>query len=263
VKSVVLLLPLLAGTLFAEDPRVAALIQQGDAADAIHDARGALTAFEQADQLQPRNFGILLRISKQYADLAGSTKNSLEAKAFVDKAVEFGRRAVALDPRSAKAHLNLAVSYGKLTDFVGNKQKVEFARTIHDEAQLSLALDSADDYAWHVLGRWNAEVANLNSVLRAVANYVYGGLPPASNEEAVRCFRKAVELAPQRILHHAELAKVYTRISKPEAAAQEWQNVVGLKTDGAADEQYQRDAKLALNQFRQARSGTTRGVARR
>jgi hypothetical protein len=263
VKVSLLLALCLASPLLAEESRVAALVQQGDAADARHDSQAALLALQQAEQLDARNFGVLLRISKQYTDLSGACKDSAVARMLAEKALDYGRRAVALDDRNAKAHLNLAICYGKLTEFAGNKVKVKYAKTIQDEAERSLELDPADDYAWHVLGRWNAEVANLNGVLKALANLVYGGLPPASYEDAVRCFRKASELEPQRVMHHAELAKVYARMAKADSAAQEWQNVVGLRSDGAQDEQYQREAKLALEQFRKQGGSSTRGVAHR
>jgi hypothetical protein len=263
VKSAVVAALLVTTPLLAQDARVSALVEQGDAADARHDSRTALRFLYEAERMAPPNLGVLLRISKQYGDLSRAAKDPAEAKALAEKALEFGRRALALDDRNAKAHLNLAVSYGKLTEFAGNKQKVEYAKMIHDEARRSIELDPGDDYAWHVLGRWHAEVANLNTVLRTIANYVYGGLPPASTEDAVRCFKKAVELAPQRVLHHAELAKTYVKGSRPEAAAQEWQNVLGLKPNGADDEQYQRDARIALEQYRKAASQAGRGLVRR
>jgi hypothetical protein len=72
-----------------------------------------------------------------------------------------------------------------------------------------------------------------------------------------------VELAPQRILHRAEIAKVYRLMDKPEAAAQEWQNVLGLRAAGTKDEQYQREARLALERFRRPSNRPMHGVARR
>jgi len=247
----------------AEDTRVAALIQQCDAADARHESRAALQALVKANAIEPANVGVLLRISKQYTDLSADAKTSSEGKRLAEMALDFGRRAVAADDTNAKAHLNLAICYGKLAESAANKAKVEYAKIIRTETERSLQIDPSDDYAWHVLGRWHAEVANLNGVLKALANLLYGGLPPASNDDAVRCLKKASELAPQRVLHHAELAKLYTRMSRPDAAAQEWQNVAGLKSDGSQDEQYQREAKIALEQFRTEPTGNNRGVAGR
>lgn len=263
MKLPALLAAIVAGQLMAEDPRVTGFIQQGDVSDARHESRAALTALRQAEAIEPQNLGVLLRISKQYTDLIDATKSKDEAKAFAEKALDYGKRAVARDASSAKAHLNLSICYGKMTDFVGNKTKMEYAKIIRDEAQRSIDLDPKDDYAWHVLGRWHSGVANLNGVLKALAGFVYGGLPPASNEDAVRCLKKAAELAPQRIMHHAELAKTYQQMSKSDLAAQVWQNVLGIRAVDAQDEAYQKEAKLALDAAKQGRGNGAQGVARR
>jgi tetratricopeptide (TPR) repeat protein len=263
VKLSLLLAAVFASQSLAEDARVTALIQQGDAEDAKHQPRVALVSLLQAEEIEPANAGVLLRISKQYGDLIDETKVKDEAKVFAEKALDYGRRANALDVKSAKAHLNLAICYGKMTDFVSNKVKMEYAKLIHDEAQRSIDLDPTDDFAWHVMGRWHFGVANLNGILRALAGFVYGGLPPASNDDAARCLKKAVEIAPQRMMHHAELAKVYAAMGKPDLAAQEWQNVLGIRPLDVQDEAYLKEARVTLEERKPARGSGPRGVARR
>jgi tetratricopeptide (TPR) repeat protein len=259
-----LLALLFANHLVAEDARVTAFVQQADADDARRDAKAALVALEQAEALDPNNFGVILRISKQYADLVDSSgADKPAAKNYAEKALAYARRAAVLDDKSAKAHLNLAICYGKLTDHVGSKVKMEYAKLIRDEAQRSIDLDPTDDYAWHVLGRWHAGVANLNGVLKTLASFVYGGLPSASFEDAVKCLKKAAELAPQRLMHRAELAKVYGLMGRPELAAQEWQNVLGIRAMDGQDEEYQRDARIALEKSRPGRAPRGRGMAGR
>jgi len=258
VKTALFLALSLVVRVFAEDPRVTRFVMQGDEADRQHHANEALANFQKAAVLEPDNSGVLLRVSKQYCDLAGAAKSPDTAQPLAETALDFGRRAVALDEKNAKAHLNLAVCYAKLTDFVGGKMKLEYSKLIRDEAQQSLALDATDDYAWHVMGRWNAGVTNVGVVMKTLARIVYDGLPSASNEDAVRCFKKAIELAPQRILHHAELAKVYQSMGKPELAAQEWQNVLGLKSGDGADEAYSHEARVAIEAERPARGMVTR-----
>jgi predicted TPR repeat methyltransferase len=70
--------------------------------------------------------------------------------------------------------------------------------------------------------------------------------------------KKASELAPQRIIHHAELAHVYKAMGKSDLALQEWQNTLGLRAADSADEKYQQEARATLEAARSARgsSGT-------
>ena len=259
LKALPFLLLLAGLPAFAEDPQVVSLITRGDAAETQSDTRGALSLFRQAEALAPDNIGVVLRISKQYSDLIARTKPAEASQRMAEKSMEYAQRAVALDARNAKAHLSLAISCGRMTDFVGNKAKLEYSKLIKAEALKSIELDPADDFAWHVLGRWHFGVANVNTVLRTMAKLVYGGMPAASNEEAAKFLKKATELAPQRILHHAELAHVYKAMGESDLAQQEWQNVLGIRAADSEDEKYQQEAKASLDTARTARgSGGTK-----
>lgn len=255
VKRSLLIVLLASLPAFAEDAQVVSLVTKGDAAEARGETREALALFRQAEEVAPENVAVLLRVSKQYADLIPRTQPQAAAQKTAEKALAYARRAVSLDPSNAKGRLNLAVCYGRLTDFVGNKEKLEFSKLIKAETQKSIDLDPTDDFAWHVLGRWHLGVANVNGVLKAMARFIYGGLPPASNEDAVRCLRKAVELAPQRLMHHAELAHAHTAAGEVELAMQDWQNVLGIRALDADDEKYQQEARIALEAARAKRAG--------
>ena len=126
-----------------------------------------------------------------------------------EKALAYAKRAVAADPGNAKAQLSVAICYGRLVSLVGARTKVEYSRLIKEHAEIALKIDPTDSYAWHVLGVWNYEIAQMGGMTRAVVKVVYGGMPAASNEEAIRLFRKAVELAPERVSHHAELGRAF------------------------------------------------------
>lgn len=253
MKALAVLPLLFALQALAEDPRVTQLVKQGDVAEQHGNPRAALMALRAAETIDPQNVGVLLRMSKQYADLIPVTKPEENARRMAERALEYGARALAADPKNAKAHLNMAISYGHMTDFVGNKTKLEYSKIIRDETLKSIELDPTDDYAWHVLGRWHAGVANVSGVLKALASLVYGGLPKATNEEAAKYLKRATELAPQRIMHHAELARVYQLIGKGDLALQEWQNTLGIRAQDGEDEKYQQEARVALEAGRKSR----------
>ena len=230
----------------AEDPQVTAWLKQGDAEERLGHTRAALACFRKAEERDPKNVAVLLRIAKQYSDLVGQTKPDSAAQVIGEKALDYSKRAVEIDPKSAKGHLSLAVSYGRLTDYVSNKTKLEYSKLIKEEALKSLELDPTDDFGWHVLGRWHFGVANVGSVLKTMARLVYGGLPPASNEDAAKCLKKAVELAPKRIIHHSELARIYEAMGKKDLAAKEWQTVLSLPTTDKEDLKDKTEAQTAL-----------------
>ena len=231
---------------FAEEPKVAALLRHGDAEEKQGRTKAALADFQAAENLDAKNPAVLVRLSKQYADLVDVTQPPAAAEKLARQALDCAQRALDLDPKLAKAHLRRAIAYGKLTDFVGNKTKLEYSKIIKDEAAKSIELDPADDLAWYVLGRWHAGVANVSGVLKVLAKIVFGSMPPASNEEALRCLAKAAEHAPQRIANHAELARLHTTMGQPELAAKEWRAILALPAADADDEQEKTAARTAL-----------------
>jgi cytochrome c-type biogenesis protein CcmH/NrfG len=242
VRHFLIALLVLAHGLQAADPRVEALIARGDAEDRQQHTQAALALYQQAEQLDPDNVPLLLKISRMYSDLVKQTETREPAQ----RSLDYARRALALDPKNAKAHLSVAVGYGKLTDFVGNKTKLEYSRILKEETEKALALDPSDAFGWYLLGRWHFGVANVNGILRVLAKVVYGGLPPASNDEAARCLRKAVELAPHEPAHHSALARVYTAQGKLEEARKHWLIVLASKPTDAEEIADQKEARKAL-----------------
>jgi tetratricopeptide (TPR) repeat protein len=247
MKGLCLFLALVSTLLFpftglALDPKAEALIAQGDAEVKAKHHEAALKLFLEAEKLAEDDVALLLRISREYSELV----DEKESKEAALKSLDYAKRALALDPKNARAHLSVAVCYGKLTDFVGNKTKLEYSRILKEETEKSLALNPSDSFAWYVLGRWHYGVANVNGMLKMLARIVYGGLPPASNEEAIRCLKKATELGPRELSHHAALARAYTIAGKAEEAKKEWRIVLTLKPEDREEEADLAEARKAL-----------------
>jgi tetratricopeptide (TPR) repeat protein len=230
----------------AINPQAEKLIEQGDAEVKALRAPEALTLFDQAAQADPNNPEILLRISQQCSNMIAQAKSPAEALAYAKRSLDEAKQAVALAPDNEKAHLAVAVAYGRLTDFVDDRTKVEYSRYVKSEAEKALQLDPKDDFAWHVLGRWNYSVATLNPILKLIAKYIYGGMPDASLEEAERDYREAIEIAPQRVIHHHELARVYVALGQMDAARKEWETELTLKPEDNEGLNDQKEARAAL-----------------
>jgi Flp pilus assembly protein TadD len=246
---------MMAGALFAlafalpgrgMNPQAQALIEQGDAQVRALNASAALALFEEAAKADPNDAQILLRISQQYSNMIAAAKTPAEALDDAHRSLEEAKQAEALAPDNPKAHLAVAVAYGRLTDFVDDRTKVEYSRYVKSEADKTLELDPREDFAYHVLGRWNYSVATLNPVLKLIARFVYGGMPEASLEEAEHDFKKAIEIAPQRVIHHHELARVYVAEGRMDDARKEWQTELTLKPEDNEGANDQKEARAAL-----------------
>lgn len=146
-----------------------------------------------------------------------------EGLARVTDAVSLAEEAVALAPRSARAHTALAVASGRLALYTPDaRARVALATRIRLAAEAALALDPAEDVAHHALGRWHFEVASLNPLTRLLARTLLGGadMARASHAQALHHYEAAAELAPRRLTHRAELGKALLKAGRRQEALQ-------------------------------------------
>jgi tetratricopeptide (TPR) repeat protein len=214
-------------------------------ADKLQDANRfneALDILKEADRTNPDNPAILRRLSQVYSDLIDVTANAGLKKQYAQRALSNAKRAVQKAPDDAEAHLALSIAYGKITDYVDNKTKIEYSKYIKSEAEKAIELNPRLDDAYEILARWNFEMANLNPIERGFAQLFYGQLPPASRDKALEYFRKAISLAPNRIIHHAEYARALEQMGRANEAKAEWRKVLQLKPADTGDREYQAEA---------------------
>jgi tetratricopeptide (TPR) repeat protein len=190
------------------------LIARGDAFDRKLQATEALQYYLPAEQLQPANVHVLVCIARQYRYLLADATTPEEKVRLGRIALGYSQRAAALAPKNAEAQLSIAISYGKMLPFLGTKEQIEASHYIKDSADRALELDPNNDLAWHVLGRWHRTLSDVNIVKRRLASLVYGQLPQTTTEEAVKCFEKAIEINPNRLIHYVELGRAYAQMGK-------------------------------------------------
>jgi tetratricopeptide (TPR) repeat protein len=197
---------------------LAELIAKGDQFDKQLQAKEALENYLPANKLEPDNVDLLVRIARQYRHLMSDASAKNEKLRLGNISLEFANRAATLAPKNAEAQLSPAISYGKMLPFMGSKDQVNAAPRIKAAVDRALELDPANDNAWHILGRWNRVLADVNPVKRALAKALYGGLPVTTNEAAEKCLLKAIEINPNRCIHHIELGRIYAQMGRKEEA---------------------------------------------
>ncbi len=190
-------------------------VTMGAEARQAGDLRTALAHYEAALDLDSTNHEanwraalVLLDMGEQIPDSVKSPeRDSLYARAEL-----LARRAVAADSTDAEGHFALAAAVGRASLTMGKKDRIRRAPVIRDEARKAIELDPKHDGAYHILGRWNAEIMRLSGFSRFFAKSFLGAgiFKEASWDSATADLEKAVELDPGRIYHRLELAQVYT-----------------------------------------------------
>lgn len=242
VAMVCLLLPARA---FAQGP--ADHVALGVTADEAHDIRTALQHYQAALDQDSANYEanwrgaiVLLTLGEQ---IPGTSKNP-ERDSLYALAEKYADRAVRSDPAGADGHFALAAAIGRASLSLGKKDRIRQAAVIRREAMRTLALNPRHDGAYHILGRWNAEIMRISGISRFFAkNFLGAGVfNQASWARAIYNMEKAAELDPGRIYHRLELAEIYADRSRVKDAEAQLQLIDSLPQREVMDSVYKRDA---------------------
>ena len=202
----------------AQAQNAAALIEKGGRFDEQLKEKEALECYLPANRLEPNNVDLLVRIARQYRHLMSDTTSKMEKLRLGNISLQYAQRAAALAPNDSEAQLSPAISYGKMLPYMTSKDQVAASPLIKAAVDRTLQLDPRNDTAWHILGRWNRVLANVNVVKRLLAKAVYGDLPVTTNEEAETCLRKAIAINPKRLIHYIELGRIYAEMGRKKEA---------------------------------------------
>lgn len=221
-------------------------IQKAAVAEKRGEVAGAEEIYDAARQRETNNAPNLCVLSRRYCDLSSLAHSTGVQKGLVARALECAGRAVALEPRNATAHASVAVCYAKSCAFADIKTELAYSKMFKEEAEKAIALDPKQDVAYYLLGRWNYAIANVGFFSRAYVRMIYGGLPKASLAESVRYFKKACELAPNRIVYHSGLAMAYGGLGEKDLQLAELQACCALKPSDPEDAEARAEAEKQL-----------------
>ncbi len=260
-------LPLLAALLAAPataraqtpaSPSAAQLVAEGDAA---HDAREldqALERYRAALALDSLDYAANWRAARTLIDLGKQVPDTAKDKARLARrdslyaeAARLARRATEVNPQGADGHFVLAFGLGRVALARSPKERVRLAREIREEALTAIGLDQFHDGAYHVLGRWNAEIMRLPGFQRFVAKQFLGAkvFNEASWDDAVKYLERAVELRPAWIYHRLDLAEVLVDRKRYAEARAQLEAIAPLPIADASDPEYKARAETLLGEL--------------
>lgn len=228
------LLPLFLSCVLALGQSASEWKKQGLAREADGKPREALEAFQKALGKNPKDAEILVKIAKQYGDLMPSLAGEARKQA-AQKSLQYSRQALAIAPNDSDAHLAVALSLGKNTEFMGNREKIDASREMKAEAKKALELNPKSDYAHHLLGRWHQEMADIGGMTRMIAKMAYGGVPKGSYQQALGHFDKARSINRKRLIHQIEYGRTLAMMDRDEDARREIKKGLAMPNRDADD----------------------------
>lgn len=228
------------------------LIKEGDDFYLKWDNHSALEKYLKAYGMEKENYGVNWRLSRTYSDIGEELpkKQKKEKQDYFEKAVEYGKKAVILNPDHAEGHLRLAISTGRLALFHGGKTKIRMSKEVKAQIDTVKMLDPDHFLAYYVIGRWHREISGLSFFLKAAAKIIYGGVPKASKEEALANFEKTVELNPDFVEGNVALAEMYIKSKRYEEARECLKRALEAPKTFMNDEKFKQDAAKMLDKIK-------------
>ncbi len=226
---------------------------------ALHaNPQGALELYQQVLTLDPAHYEANWRAAQALLDIGKQTPDSVksaERDSLYAQAERYARAAVEANPDGADGHYVLAAAIGRSSLTKSKKERVRRAAEIRNEALRALELDPQHDKAYHVLGRWHAEIMRLSGFERFFARTFLGGkiFGQASWEAAIENLEQATRLAPDVIYHHLVLAEVLIDRARYAEARIHLNRILDLPLYDVMDPQYQREAERLLGEIRDRR----------
>lgn len=229
-------------------------VAEGVAAREARDPAAALKHFQAALAIDSLSYQANWEAALALIDIGKATPDEVKSPArdsLYALAEVYARRAVAANPSDAEGHFALANAVGRASLTKGKKERVRRAAEIRSEALRAIQLNPRHDGAYHVLGRWNAEIMRLSGATRFFAKNFLGGdiFNQASWEGAVSNMEKAVELNPRRIYHRLDLAEVYVDRDRYTEARTQLQRVEALPVSDPLDPTYKEQAAELLRKI--------------
>lgn len=205
------------------------LIEQAHQQEKQMKESAALTSFKDALKIQPDNLAALTGASELSAREGYRQKDKEERNRSYSDAKTYAEQAIKLAPENADANYVMAVAMGRAAMVAGAKEKVAASKEVKKYAELALKFNPKYAKAWHVLGKWNYEVANMNALERAAAKMLFGGVPEGSLDSAIANYERCRKLDPSFLLNYLELAKAYKEHEEQDKAIEVLRKAVSLR----------------------------------
>jgi len=229
-------------------------IAQGVAAFSARQPDLALRHFEKALAMDSTSYEANWRAALALITLGSETPDSIkspERDSLFARAERAARRAVAADSLGADGHFLLARALGQTALTKSKQDRIRLAGDIRREALRAIQLDPRHDGAYHVLGRWHAEVMQLSGLSRFFARSYPGGdvFRQASWDGAITNLERAVQLDSTRITHRLDLARVYVDRKRYADARSQLEAVETLPVRDFEDPRLKQDAAALLQKI--------------
>ncbi|MBV8252499.1 MAG: tetratricopeptide repeat protein [Chitinophaga sp.] len=247
VKKIITVSLLLLATLVTKAQTVEEMVTQAKQLETQMKEQEAFDKDKEILKIQPTNLDALVQASEMASRIGNRQKDKSTKTTWFNQAKDYAAAALKVNPNSAPANYAMAVAMGRMALISGAKEKVAASKDVKKYAELAIKFDPKMGPAYHVLGKWNYEVANLNVFERGAAKMLFGGLPDGSLANAITNYEKCRQLDPGFILNYYELARAYKANDQSDKAIEVLKKALTLRNITYDDASIKADCQKMLN----------------
>lgn len=215
------------------------------------DPLGSLQLLEAHLAVVPDDYEVLWRAARAALILGVSEAGSRAQNGWLDPAMEFGNRAVALRADGIDGLYWRGAAHGRRAMNASPGYATELAQRVYDDAHAILALDSLHGGAHNLLGKLSYEVMSLSRFERAMGRLLMGNeaLSRASWERAEEHLSAAAASWPDLVVFQFDLAQLYRKRGRRDEARVAYERVLELPAVHPRDFELQEQARTHLSEL--------------
>lgn len=230
MKSLLLLLGLISCSFWVQGQTNS--LEEAKAFERQYNTGQAILKYEESLKENPNQLSVLVRLIEIYCfGLEEKSQEEIRISQ-LNKAKEYLNKAKQIDSTQTDYLYVKAVLLGQLIEVSPVKEKAQFTKEIKSLLDEALSKDPNHVKSLYTLAKWNEEVSGLNPAVRTAMKVIFGGLPPASRENAIELHQKARKLNPGFLANNYDLALLLKKTNKPSQAIEllEYQMKLPTKT---------------------------------
>ncbi len=211
----------------------------------------ALNLYLEVLEKAPRNYDALWNASLLYTRKGQRQSNFSDEVRYYEKAREIARTCLRHHPDKPRSHYVYGIATAALVDDMPNSsERFRLIGEIKEHADRAVTMDPGYAPAWHLLGVWHSNLANVSQAERFAARMIYGRLPDgASKQKAEEYLKRAIRMEPDEILFYLDLGQHYQEYREYSKAIPMLEKAISLPAISENDRHYQQEARDRLRQM--------------
>ncbi|MBX2934457.1 MAG: hypothetical protein KF825_09435 [Ferruginibacter sp.] len=236
--------------LFINAQDIEVLLKEAARHEMVPDEKASFSKYKEVLKINPSNILALTKCSELCSRIGQrELANPKLRDDYYKWAVKYADAALNIAPDNSEANCVMAIALGRSSMTKSGRDKIDNAREIKKYLDVALKNDPHNFKAWHVLGRWQYEISNLNAVERGIVKVFYGGMPLVTLQQSIASFERARSLRPEFLLNYLEMAKAYKENNQKTKAIAYLQQMLSLPIQTEDDAAIKEKGKILLKKW--------------